>query len=263
MLARLADRAPSPARPQQIADHVRRARRAAADRMGGAVAAGLRELAARAHRQCRAQPAPARRVRRGHGRAAPGAARRPRHRSRPAGTCRCEILKHLEKIWREPDEGIWEVRSGREHFTYSKAMAWVAFDRAIKSARDVRAAGAGRRTGASCATHIHDDVCAHGYDHELGSFVRAYGSKELDASLLLLPAIGFLPPDDPRIRGTVEAIERDLIADGFVRRYDTRQSRRRPAGRRGRVPRLQLLARRRLSDARPARRGARRCSSGC
>ena len=134
-----------------------------------------------------------------------------------------EILKHLETVWQRRDEGIWEVRSGREHFTYSKAMAWVAFDRAIRSAemyglpgplshwRDVR-------------DKIHHDVCTHGYDPELDSFVRAYGARELDASLLLLPAIGFLPPQDPRIRGTVAAIERELMADGLVRRYDTDKS---------------------------------------
>ncbi len=131
-----------------------------------------------------------------------------------------ELLIHLEKIWREPDDGIWEVRSGREHFTYSKAMAWVAFDRAIKSAaaynlpapldrwRDIRA-------------QIHDDVCSHGFDAKRGSFTRAYGSPHLDASLLLLPAIGFLPPEDARIRSTVAAIERELMVDGLVLRYDT------------------------------------------
>jgi GH15 family glucan-1,4-alpha-glucosidase len=134
-----------------------------------------------------------------------------------------ELLAHVEKVWREPDEGIWEVRSEREHFTYSKAMAWVAFDRAIKSAekwnlpaplerwREVRKA-------------IHEDVCARGFDRELGSFVRAYGTQELDASLLLLPAIGFLPGDDPRIRGTVTAIEQRLVRDGLVYRYSQAES---------------------------------------
>ena len=131
-----------------------------------------------------------------------------------------ELLAHLEKIWREPDEGIWEVRSGREHFTYSKAMAWLAFDRGIKSAemyglpgpldrwREIRAA-------------IHSDVCAHGFNTALNSFTRAYGSTNLDASLLLLPAIGFLPAQDPRVKGTVEAIERGLVVDGLVLRYNS------------------------------------------
>jgi GH15 family glucan-1,4-alpha-glucosidase len=131
-----------------------------------------------------------------------------------------EILKHVERVWPRRDEGIWEVRRGREHFTYSKAMAWVAFDRAIKSAEMYKLPGPlahWRRV----RDEIHSDVCTRGFDPEMNSFVRAYGSKELDASLLLLPAIGFLPPDDPRIVGTVAAIERDLVTDGLVRRYDT------------------------------------------
>ena len=131
-----------------------------------------------------------------------------------------QLLAHLEKIWREPDEGLWEVRSGPEHFTHAKAMAWLAFDRAIRSAeafalpgpvdhwREVRAA-------------IHRDVCERGFNSEIGSFVRSYGSKELDASLLMLPAIGFLPPKDPRIVGTVASIEDRLLRHGFVQRYDT------------------------------------------
>jgi GH15 family glucan-1,4-alpha-glucosidase len=134
-----------------------------------------------------------------------------------------KILEHVEKVWPDRDEGIWEVRSGREHFTYSKAMAWVAFDRAIKSAELYRLPGPlahWRRI----RDEIHRDVCTRGFDPEMNSFVRAYGSKELDASLLLLPAIGFLPPDDPRIRGTVAAIERDLVVDGLVIRYDTEKS---------------------------------------
>src|SRR5215813_2387709 len=131
-----------------------------------------------------------------------------------------QLLAHLEKIWREPDEGLWEVRSGPEHFTHGKAMAWLAFDRAIRSAeafalpgpvdhwREVRAA-------------IHHDVCERGFNSEIGSFVRSYGSQELDASLLMLPAIGFLPPKDPRIVGTVAGIEDRLLRHGFVQRYDT------------------------------------------
>ena len=134
-----------------------------------------------------------------------------------------EILRHVEKVWTEPDEGLWEVRSGREHFTFSKAMAWVAFDRAIKSAQTWELP-APLEHWRALRDRIHTDVCANGYDRELGSFVRAYGTKELDASLLLLPAVGFLPPDDPRIRGTVEAVERALTVDGFVLRYDTRES---------------------------------------
>jgi GH15 family glucan-1,4-alpha-glucosidase len=134
-----------------------------------------------------------------------------------------EFLVHLEKIWPERDEGIWEVRDGRAHFIYSKATAWLAFDRAIKSAEMYHLPGPLDHWRAIRAA-IHRDVCERGYDAERGSFVRSYGSKELDASLLLLPAIGFLPPEDPRVRGTVEAIERTLLVDGLVRRYDTGES---------------------------------------
>jgi GH15 family glucan-1,4-alpha-glucosidase len=130
------------------------------------------------------------------------------------------LLGQLEKVWREPDAGIWEIRGPPQHFTYSKAMAWVAFDRAIKSAETCGLDGPLDRWK-QLRQEIHDDVCQHGFDNELGSFVQAYGSKELDASLLLLPAVGFLPPDDPRMHGTIAAIERVLLVDGFVRRYDT------------------------------------------
>jgi len=133
------------------------------------------------------------------------------------------LLVHLEEIWAEPDEGIWEVRSGREHFTHSKVMAWVAFDRAIKSAEAHNLPGDIARWREMRA-RIHADVCANGYNAELGSFVRIYGTRELDASLLLLPELGFLPPEDPRIRGTIEAVERALTVDGLMLRYDTAKS---------------------------------------
>ena len=133
------------------------------------------------------------------------------------------VLKHLEKVWPKMDEGIWEVRSGARHFTFSKIMAWVAFDRAIKSAEAFNLKGPLDRWRQLCRK-IHDDVCRLGFDSELGSFVRSYGSKDLDASLLLLPTVGFLPPSDPRVRGTVEAIERKLIVDGLVRRYNTSET---------------------------------------
>jgi GH15 family glucan-1,4-alpha-glucosidase len=133
------------------------------------------------------------------------------------------ILGHLEKSWREPDHGIWEVRSERRHFTYSKVMAWVAFDRAIKSAQNYHLDGPTDRWR-GLREEIHSEVCNRGFDAELGSFVRSYGVKEVDASLLLLPAVGFLPPDDPRIHGTVAMIERTLMHNGFVLRYDTGRS---------------------------------------
>jgi GH15 family glucan-1,4-alpha-glucosidase len=130
------------------------------------------------------------------------------------------FLAHLERVWTEPDEGIWELRGGRRHFTYSKVMAWVAFDRAIKSAQEFALAGPLDRWR-EIAAAIHADVCRRGFDPELGSFVQSYEGKELDASLLLLPQVGFLAPDDPRVGGTVRAIERRLLVDGLVMRYDT------------------------------------------
>jgi GH15 family glucan-1,4-alpha-glucosidase len=133
------------------------------------------------------------------------------------------LLGHLEKIWSNRDDGIWEVRGGREHFTFSKVMAWVAFDRAVKSAESFILPGPIDHWR-KLRDQIHKDVCEHGFDKELVSFVRSYGSKELDASLLLMPAIGFLPPNDPRIRATVEAIERGLLIDGLVLRYNTGKS---------------------------------------
>jgi GH15 family glucan-1,4-alpha-glucosidase len=127
---------------------------------------------------------------------------------------------HLEQIWTLPDCGIWEVRSAPEHFTYSKVMAWAAVDRAVRGIEAFGLDGPLARWR-ELRRRIHDDVCRNGYDAQLGSFVRAYGSRELDASLLLLPAIGFLPPEDPRILGTIAAVERDLLHGGFVRRYRT------------------------------------------
>jgi GH15 family glucan-1,4-alpha-glucosidase len=130
------------------------------------------------------------------------------------------LLEHLGAVWREPDEGIWEVRGPRQHFTHSKVMAWVAFDRAV---RDAEAFGLDGpvEDWRRLRDEIHEDVCRHGYDPGLDAFVQAYGSRRLDASLLLLPVVGFLPPEDPRVRGTVAAVERHLVADGLVRRYDT------------------------------------------
>jgi GH15 family glucan-1,4-alpha-glucosidase len=130
------------------------------------------------------------------------------------------MLHRLESAWHEPDESIWEVRGPRRHFTYSKVMAWVAFDRAIKSAEKFNLPGPLDRW-CQLRAQIHDEVCQRGYNAELGSFVQAYDGAELDASLLLLAEVGFLPLEDPRIRGTVEAIERHLTVDGFVLRYAT------------------------------------------
>ena len=133
------------------------------------------------------------------------------------------LVCHLETIWEEPDEGIWEVRGGRQHFTHSKVMAWVALDRAIKGAETFGLKAPLKRWRAVRA-RIHDEVCARGFDAARNTFVQAFGSKALDASLLMLPLVGFLPPTDPRVRGTVEAIERELVVDGLVLRYDTRET---------------------------------------
>jgi GH15 family glucan-1,4-alpha-glucosidase len=141
-----------------------------------------------------------------------------------AWSIQCAMVRHLEQIWREPDEGIWETRGGRQHFTFSKVMAWVAFDRIIKSAERFDLRGPVDHWRA-VRDEIFEEVCARSWNPALNSFVQTYrdgeGGGDLDASLLLLPLVGFLRADDPRIRGTVEAIERNLTIDGFVKRYHT------------------------------------------
>jgi GH15 family glucan-1,4-alpha-glucosidase len=133
------------------------------------------------------------------------------------------VLDHLEEAWHDPDEGIWEIRGERRHFVHSKAMAWVAFDRAVLTVEEQGLDGPVDRWR-DVRDEIHREVCERGFDEELGSFVQSYGSKELDASLLLLPLVGFLPATDPRMRGTIEAVERELLQDGFVLRYRTREN---------------------------------------
>jgi GH15 family glucan-1,4-alpha-glucosidase len=130
------------------------------------------------------------------------------------------LTEHLERVWFLPDEGIWEVRGPRRAFTHSKVMAWVAFDRAVKAVEAFGLEGPVARWRA-LRDRIHAEVCDNAYDAKLGSFVQSYGGTELDASLLLMPLVGFLPPDDPRMRGTVEAIQRRLAVDGLLLRYDT------------------------------------------
>jgi GH15 family glucan-1,4-alpha-glucosidase len=132
------------------------------------------------------------------------------------------LLEFLEDAWRRPDEGLWEVRGDRRHFTHSKVMAWVAFDRAVKSAERFQRPGPVDRWR-RVREEIHADVCRHGYDADRGSFVQYYGSRALDASLLMIPLVGFLAPDDERVLGTVAAIERELLHDGFVLRYDNKE----------------------------------------
>jgi GH15 family glucan-1,4-alpha-glucosidase len=130
----------------------------------------------------------------------------------------CHLLEFLEQIWREPDEGIWEVRGPRRHFTHSKVMAWVAFDRAVLTVERFGLPGPVERWRAARAA-IHEEVCREAYDPERGAFTQFYGSRELDASLLRIPLLGFLPPEDPRVVRTVAAIARELSRDGLVARY--------------------------------------------
>jgi GH15 family glucan-1,4-alpha-glucosidase len=141
----------------------------------------------------------------------------------PSAELECALLDHLEKIWREPDEGIWEVRSARLPFTHSKVMAWVAFDRAIKSSEEFGMHGSVDQWRA-VRDQIHEDVCRNGFDSAMNSFVQSYGSKNLDANLLMIVKSRFLPASDPRIVGTIQAIEGKLIRDGFVLRYDTEET---------------------------------------
>jgi GH15 family glucan-1,4-alpha-glucosidase len=130
------------------------------------------------------------------------------------------LLSHLEKIWQEPDEGIWEVRGGRKQFTHSKVMAWVAFDRAVRSVEEFGLEGPLERWRDLRST-IHDWVCQEGFDPTQNAFVQSFGETGLDASVLLIPLVGFLPPEDPRVQGTVAAIERKLFRNGLMLRYDT------------------------------------------
>jgi GH15 family glucan-1,4-alpha-glucosidase len=132
------------------------------------------------------------------------------------------LVVHLERIWQQPDEGIWEIRGEPKHFTFSKVMAWVAVDRAIRTAEEFDLHGpldAWRKLRAA----IHTSVLDNGIDAERNCFVQSYGSKSLDASLLLIPLVGFLPPEDPRIAATVAAIEKELMQDGLVQRYRTHE----------------------------------------
>jgi GH15 family glucan-1,4-alpha-glucosidase len=136
----------------------------------------------------------------------------------PAWDLQRALLEFLESNWREPDEGIWEIRGPRRHFTHSKVMAWVALDRAVKAVELAGLDGPVERWRA-LSREIHDEVCREGYDDERDTFVQSYGDQRLDASLLLIPLVGFLPATDPRIKGTVAAIQRELLVDGLVLRY--------------------------------------------
>jgi GH15 family glucan-1,4-alpha-glucosidase len=144
-------------------------------------------------------------------------------RNRPSIVLARAMLEHLEKIWREPDEGIWEVRGPCRNFTHSKVMSWLAFDRAIKNYERFGLKGPVTRWRA-VRQEIHEDVCLRGFDREIGAFVQSYESHNLDASLLMIPKVGFLPPSDPRVQGTIAAIQNNLVRDGFVMRYHTHET---------------------------------------
>jgi GH15 family glucan-1,4-alpha-glucosidase len=133
------------------------------------------------------------------------------------------VLDFLEGAWHEPDEGIWEVRGPRRHFVHSKVMAWVAFDRAAQAVERFGRSGDADRFK-RVREEIHREVCEQGWDAERGTFTQSYGSKALDAATLLIPRSGFLPGDDARVVGTIKAVQRELLHDGFVLRYPTDQA---------------------------------------
>ena len=167
------------------------------------------------------------------------------------------LLEHLETAWEEPDDGIWEVRGPRRHFTHSKMMAWVAMDRAVKAVERGWTKGPVEKWR-MLRDRIHDEVCRKGFDSELNSFVQFYGGKHLDASLLMMAIVGFLPPNDPRIRGTVEAIEKKLLSpNGFVNRYTIDEKVDGMPHGEARVSAVYALVSRQLRFSRPPRRGSR------
>jgi GH15 family glucan-1,4-alpha-glucosidase len=130
------------------------------------------------------------------------------------------LMDFLWSAWREPDEGLWEVRGPRRHFVHSKVMAWVAADRTVRTLEENPGLSGDVDRWRAMRDEVHREVCERGYDPERNTFTQSYGSRELDAALLLIPRHGFLPPDDPRVVGTVRAVESHLLRDGFVARYD-------------------------------------------
>ncbi len=133
-------------------------------------------------------------------------------------TIQRQLLDYVEDHWREPDEGLWEVRGPRRHFVHSKVMCWAALDRAVKYVENFGRSGPVDKWRA-LRDVIHAEICDKGFDRERNTFTQSYGSSELDAALLMIPMVGFLPADDPRVVGTVAAIEKELMSDGFVLRY--------------------------------------------
>jgi GH15 family glucan-1,4-alpha-glucosidase len=144
----------------------------------------------------------------------------PVHHPQP-GEMLPAVMEHLERVWQKPDDGIWEIRGPQRQFTQSKVMAWVAFDRAAKIAEKTGRTDLPVERWRTLADQVKSEVCEKGFNTDKNSFVQYYGSDQLDSSLLMLARVGFLPPDDPRIIGTVDAIQRELLVDGFVQRYPT------------------------------------------
>ena len=179
------------------------------------------------------------------------------------GGCKRRCWRISRGSGHEPDEGIWEVRGARRHFTHSKLMAWVAFDRAIKAVESFGLSGPVERMAraprADPRGHLREGLRSPSKN----SFVQYYGGDGVDAALLLIPQVGFLPPEDPRVHGTVAAIERELMVGRPGAALSHRRERRRPAAGRRRLPRLQLLAGRRLRHARPPTTTPSGCSSIC
>ena len=164
--------------------------------------------------------------------------------SQAAWALQTQLIKFIEKGWLEPDDGIWEVRGPRRHFTHSKVMAWVAVDRAVRTLEEWPELEGPLEKWRSLRNDIFTEVCEKGYNQDVGAFTQYYGSDQLDASVLMIPLVGFLPPSDPRVVSTVEAVQRDLMDHGFVLRYRTADDgcRRRADRPGGRVPGLLVLA---------------------
>ena len=141
----------------------------------------------------------------------------------PAAELEAAIIDHVCKIWNLPDEGIWETRGGRKHFVHSKVMAWVALDHGVRNYERYNGRGDLKRWSKN-RDMLHREICKKGFDKRLNSFVQSYGSKALDASLLRIVMVGFLPADDPRILGTIAAVEKHLLRNGLVERYNTKKS---------------------------------------
>ena len=141
--------------------------------------------------------------------------------SKAAWSLQMQLVRFIEKGWLQPDDGIWEVRGPRRHFTHSKVMAWVAVDRAVRTLEEFPDLQGPLDEWRSLRDDIFTEVTEKGYNQDIGAFTQYYGSDQLDASVLMIPLVGFLPPSDPRVVSTVEAVQRDLMDDGFVLRYRT------------------------------------------